>query len=379
MVWHTPKEELEIKRLQSARMVGEWGVAPDGKEWVHWQKQATLFEVMRAAGYAERERILYFDLPGKKTAYEDCGKKLAKGCDHVAAHPGGKIFVRLGKRSCNRKSCPICFEGWASREAERATIRLATYVVGPRVAKNTLERISHDFQAHPPRVLHGAIVGSMEEMIQEGKRSPIHLMLSPPQDLYDGKNDPDLRVFRALRKAATEFAKKAHFRGGSMIFHPYRLKCPDCGLAYPDYHKECSCGSQRKPQWFWSPHFHCVGFGWIQHTKELYEEHGWVIRNLGIRKSVFWTFQYLLSHAGVAQGVHTTTWFGELGYHAARMKGTPKMEAVREICPHCGQPLKPLEWIGGEDRGPPEYDEELAKKDPYSQEFLASSGDWRAL
>ena len=42
----------------------------------------------------------------------------------------GKVFGRLFKRNCRKKACPVCFEGWAAAEAERALLRMTVFVVG---------------------------------------------------------------------------------------------------------------------------------------------------------------------------------------------------------------------------------------------------------
>jgi hypothetical protein len=169
-----------------------------------------------------------------------------------------------------------------------------------------------------------------------------------------------------------------------MVFHPYRLKCSSCGLAIPDYERTCTCGS-RDFSWFSSEHFHVVGWGWNPEglTEEIYKREGWVIKNCGVRNSVFWTFQYLLSHAGVSSFCHTTTWFGSMGYRSKLLRHVPKVGVIQELCPWCRGPLWPLLWIGGEDRGPPDLEESLllarALKNPYATEFEGSSREWRRL
>lgn len=51
-------------------------------------------------------------LPGQGEALADCGQFGYRGCihDHI---------VQKYKRSCNRPSCPTCYEGWASLEAHK--------------------------------------------------------------------------------------------------------------------------------------------------------------------------------------------------------------------------------------------------------------------
>ncbi len=99
----------------------------------------------------------------------------------------------------------------------------------------------------------------------------------------------------------------------------------------------------RQRGWFFSPHYHVLGYGWIHGTKENYERTGWVIKNLGVRSSVYRTAQYQLSHAGVWMDKRqrkraTITWFGALAYN----RFSAPREKHSEKCPLCGSALKLL-------------------------------------
>lgn len=144
---------------------------------------------------------------------------------------------------------------------------------------------------------------------------PIHVVVSP------SKKDVEHLSFDKLRARAYQLLVLVGVIGGCMIFHPFRF-------------------FEGKP--FFSPHFHVLGYGWIQGTKENYERTGWVVKNLGIRKSVYSTALYQLSHAGVwmqREGKKTTaTWFGKLShnlFHCPREKHS-------ETCPLCDCDLKRL-------------------------------------
>jgi hypothetical protein len=377
LVWMTPQEKAEFEWLRSQKMVGEWGVSKEGREWVHWEKQGTLFDVYSQVDFEPKEKRMEWDLPGHGERYANCGSTVFKGCENTSAHPQGKKFIRLSKANCHRKSCPECYSSWASKESERAVLRHTTFHVGSRKVRRIQQRAACDFRSHPPAVLHKALIAECEELIGESRDQPIHYMISPPQDLYDGKS---LEAFKKLRREVMRIAKLTGFRGGDMLFHGYRLKCKLCGKAIPDYHDHCECSSLAQKVWVWSPHFHCVGYGWIdgKKVKAIHESMGWVCKNLGVRESVFFTHLYLLSHCAVSAGVHAVTWFGDLGYHADRMRDCPKPERVREVCPHCGNPLFLMEFAAT-DRPPPEYDEELVKKDPYALDLMEDPSDWRAL
>jgi hypothetical protein len=148
-------------------------------------------------------------------------------------------------------------------------------------------------------------------------RNPIHLTVSPEKDFWDMPY-PQLRanVYRVL--------KAVGIVGGSVIYHPFRTK----PLRY-------------------SPHFHVLGYGW--HNGRSIS--GWVIKNLGIRKSVRATALYQLSHAGVHHGFHTITWFGKLAYNV--LKVSP-MEDFEPICPLCKRKLVPLVYVATNGLSPPE-------------------------
>jgi len=106
-------------------------------------------------------------------------------------------------------------------------------------------------------------------------------------------------------------------------------------------------------RWYFSPHFHMLGYGWIRNTAENYSRTGWVVKNVGVRKSVVATAQYQLSHAGIHESCHTVTWFGGLSYNKLRV---PMEEEPVDKCPLCGRPLVWLRWVGEGD--PPLPDEE---------------------
>jgi hypothetical protein len=139
-------------------------------------------------------------------------------------------------------------------------------------------------------------------------------------------------------------ARAAGLRGGCLIFHPWREHKDETGRGLGD--------------WFWSPHFHIVGYGWISQTA--YARTGWVVKNHGLRKSVYETLSYQLSHAGVhmpqkgilpvAKGSKphkfcTLVWFGCCSYN--KLKVAKRVE--RATCPECGYELVRLVWVGDGD------------------------------
>ncbi len=355
----------------------------DSYHKIRWEKQSGL-EMFKDVLYAEQEQNPRWDLPGKGSALIDCGKITAIGCDAIHRHPNGKVFRRLKKVCCKRKQCPTCRQGWASSEAERALIRIATFLLEKSTIQSLLWRFKKKFKKHPKRIFHEALVIKLESMIKAVSKDRsipfmvrrrlrvFHVILSPPQNIRWDTSDE----FREIRRMVYRIAKFHGLDGGALIPHPYRLRCKKCKGTIPDHNKVCPICGGSEFEWFFSPHFHFVGFGWIRITKAEFEKHGWVIKNLTDRKSVYYTFQYILSHAGISK-FHTVTWFGDLGYRSKKMKGgVPKVRFLRSACPVCGFYLRPMKWCLV-DRPPPKL--EYSKRDPYENDSWESIDEWKCF
>ena len=106
--------------------------------------------------------------------------------------------------------------------------------------------------------------------------------------------------YRKTRRKAIRIAKKAGMIGGALIFHPYR--------------------EDSKNYWYFSPHFHILGYGWIVQTATIYDKTGWIVKNHRVRKSIGATAYYQLSHAGVKTRHHVISWFGALSTRALKVE-----------------------------------------------------------
>lgn len=243
-----------------------------------------------------------WSIPGHGEEYDDCGKFGLKGCQKIHLHHGKGVFAKQFRRSCNRAECPVCYESWSALEAHRAM---------------------HRFE----------VAGKAERII--------HVIVSPPKDTHD-------QDIKKLRAGMYGVAKRAGFKGGLSIFHPFRWRCLSCGLDAERCSCEIHCG-----MWYYSPHFHILGHGWISNVGEIYQSTGWLVKNLGLRKSLYRTIQYQLSHAGVwitdkregilpiAKGKRLSiTWFGNLSYAKLHVE----REVFAEECPECGSKLEFLPW-----------------------------------
>lgn len=265
------------------------------------------------------DKFFGFKLPGNGEAYgEDevsgaCGDILTHktvGCLEVEKHnqvsldfdASGKAVIKLFARTCFRPECPICYEKWAGRLAGKAEHRILNYI-----EKHTYRSAS------------------------------IHVTVSiPVKDWGLVENN-----YEKLRRIVYNVVKQAGLRGGCAIFHPYRSACYNCGTNKNPGDLQCpNCGS-RDFRWYFSPHFHFVGIGWITGVGGIYKKTGYVVVNLGVRSSVSATVLYQLSHCGINDNHHSMTWFGCMAY--SKYKSPPE-KRKDDVCPICGSVLRPVLW-----------------------------------
>jgi len=261
-------------------------------------------DVELTQGYKTPKGIMkeiLWNLPSTKEKKDSCGKFKTLGCFNLKDHPNNLALVQHTKLSCFRSACEYCWlEKWLARESRRATLRIENY---QKVIK------------------------------QIGKTrftNPIHVIVSPSWD------DKFMR-YDLLKKRCRELLDEAGIVGGLIIYHPFRL-------------------DKKKMKWVCMPHFHVVCFGWVHDTKKISDEHGWVIKNKGVRESLHSTIYYQLSHAGVSDNIHSITWFGELGYRSKYAELIKvENEEPNDNCEFCGKTLVNAVFVAT-DRGPPDVE-----------------------
>jgi len=219
---------------------------------------------------------LGFRMPGSNDRPKDerCGQWGFRVCQNHSCHPGGQEYAERFQISCFDAYCPTCKGSWAHRQAKSATIKLKAY------AK----------KYHKPAK---------------------HIVWSP--DMTDQKFKGI--GIKGLRKLCRKDLEDVKFKAGMLVLHMFRDK-----------------EVQGRKVWYVSPHFHIVGFGWITGAETL---SGAVVKNLGVRDSIYNTVLYQLSHASIKKGVQTVTWVGGLSYS----KGEGKQPRVTPRCPYCEQRL----------------------------------------
>nr|AIF11838.1 hypothetical protein [uncultured marine thaumarchaeote KM3_53_F08] len=242
---------------------------------------------------------IHWKLPSTKEKNITCGKFKTLGCFNLMGHPDNQAYIQHTKLSCFRSACEYCWmEKWLARESRRSTLRIEKY-----------ESV-------------------MKQLGKTRFNKPIHVIVSPSW------NDKFMR-YDLLKKKCREILDKAGIKGGLLIYHPFKL-------------------DKKKMKWVCMPHFHVVGFGWLLDNNKNTDKQGWVIKNKGVRQSLHSTIYYQLSHAGVADNIHSITWFGELGYRSKYAELIKvENEEPNDNCEFCGEILVNAVFVAT-DRPPPD-------------------------
>lgn len=243
---------------------------------------------------------LDWQLPGHGTAYKDCGSKRYRGCTHVEDH----IQNELGQKTEGKIYVEIYHRNCRRPECP---------ICYEKWAGKEAVKIEH----------------RLKYFWKRGK--VIHVTVSPSEK--DVLNMP----YEKLRRKMYQIAQSRGIKGGSAIWHPFR---------------ETDAGT-----WYFSPHFHILGFGWVKNAKQGYEKDGWIVKNIQDgekERSVIRTALYQLSHCGIDKKHHPVSWFGVCSYSAAKRSNIviPKLESKKHICPCCGAELVQLLYCGDPDELP---------------------------
>lgn len=242
-----------------------------------------------------------FSLPGHGNVSSWCGETRLRICDNVVGHvdesldgsnSAGRYVVELYRASCGKISCPVCYEKAVGKMAIRIEWKFKHFID--------------------------------EKWVK-------HVVVSVPTALY-GVDAKKLRVM------AIDVLKRCGVHGGCIIYHPWRERCAVCGAEVENIlgeHLCVECGSPLTV-WVYAPHFHGICVGKVHDTAENYEKNGWVVVNLGQRKSIRATAHYQLTHCGVAVGFSNVTWFGNMAHPKRKI---PRLPPEKHECPICGGAL----------------------------------------
>lgn len=212
-------------------------------------------------------------------------------------------YVKGIRRHCNRPDCPICASYHNRKDTPAQTDKI--------MAKSKqLRHTSGGWRA-----------GKLQ-----------HLTISPPEGDHLTYLTPE--GLRNGSKMAQKLATISGLMGAGYVFHPFRQDGVNDLDELPEEYTPSGTNSGDKMQARFSPHFHFIGFGFIdpEKVKEIYARTGWIIKALRTGKKsitkpeeITAVLSYVKSHAGVISEAspyqpdrqpQTINWMGGLGPNA---------------------------------------------------------------
>ncbi len=218
-----------------------------------------------------------FGLPAQGQAKPYCKKWISWGCNNLKQHPKNKHYAEHEQKTCKIAHCPLCFESWINRQANRSTRRFLKFANNKKF----------NFR---------------------------HIILSPPQEKAITMS------YNELKNWLTHALKVANIKTCAVVFHPFRFH------------------DNQKLLHYVNPHFHLLVYGRVTNTTEFHNKTQWVIKNKGDMKTdvdIFNCMRYLLSHAGVRKKTHVIRYLGDISYRKLKVEKEPSSH----VCPYCNLPL----------------------------------------
>lgn len=240
---------------------------------------------------------------------------------------------------CDRVECPECWTYWGTKQSKRLADKLRGYVAD---AWEHLE----GYQWH-----------------KKNSQNLRHWAFSPPQDMITPEMSYD-----KIKDIGKKFVLFSGVTGGVLVFHPFRIR-KEMHLKLIMHQKLLKFSEEEKEKKFWqcarddvlglgdwreycywSPHYHVIGFGYVENSRELQSRTGWVynfIRNIpvqkirmldGVEDAIAQVCFYVLSHAAYQWLKKIPVWFGCCTPRNLRKIGDPvpsDFDGMKLTCPKC--------------------------------------------
>jgi hypothetical protein len=236
---------------------------------------------------------------------------------------------------CTRRECPECWPKWARRSGKRISALVNGYL--NQKYKDQVQLLPGDPGAYlPDHVMISPGRATVQKLVAETERE-----ISDPGVLVSASNQFHKIFMKKYRKEEARILALLEIAGGISIPHNIRLRSSKESekadrandtnryrevLDRPDWHDGVK----------FSPHSHIITDGsYIPMTSDqLYEQTGWIYRNIGEISNLEALVFYLMSHAPVIEDLHNDRPFGTL--HPSRLAhvGTTKIP-VYPKCPEC--------------------------------------------
>ncbi|MCL2608129.1 MAG: hypothetical protein FWD92_06225 [Methanomassiliicoccaceae archaeon] len=266
--------DLRIEAAEIAKLATDTAI--NGHEVLKYVKHLPVQDIEKMypaiSNLGNPSEIITWSMPGR-----DHARAIAKKCEfHFTIHSSfvsckndKKHYARAKKYNCWSLGCPFCLNNTALRRGAKAEQRIIAF-------------------------RHLCIRKGI------GNFEPRHWVISPPQD-WAVQQIKYHDTFLWLRDRIAEELRTAGMLAGSLIFHPWR---------------------QKADHWRVGPHFHCVGYGFIDtdlfkrrnnerdsiaigmddDEDESEKSKKWIIKLIHSKekmRSVRHTMAYLFTHAGI--------------------------------------------------------------------------------
>lgn len=219
---------------------------------------------------------MVWSLPGrdkKQPEKQHCGvflsSSLGDSC-YTACSQDSSHYIKMKSWHCWSMKCPNCMNDTCLRTGARIEKKLVSYI--------------------DLRRRKGLPIPQMK-----------HWVLSPPQNWAIAVVQ-SVKRFNSLIRASTDMLQEFGMSGGLIVFHPWRL-----GPINEESYRAGDTGPENQ-YWRCGPHFHILGYGFIDGEALRASHPGWVLAQVHAGeeiRSVRQTIAYLLTHAGIGMSEET--------------------------------------------------------------------------
>ena len=266
----------------------------------------------------------------------------------------GMSEVVLPASTCKKLACPVCYPTAISRMLIRVKAQLMRVPVAFGSFPTAIKQV--DIEGRPV-LLSADMFGeyippvrmrTLEDTTVYGKFK--HVVVSPSEE--DKALIKTEKGYRELVKKKVKLLKRVGYVGAVSIPHPFKIKKKPKSeimrinedtdrrtlIKYAKYNNDHVDVTM-------DPHFHEMALGTLdtEEIKKVYEETGWVIKELEERKTVYGTLFYELTHAGYHHTFDTITYWGVLARGSKILLDEEEHEDHVEKCA-CGTELKRYVW-----------------------------------
>ncbi len=280
------------------------------------------------------------DVPGSGFVQDGCGQWVRK------LKSGDQVRDIL--HSCDRLSCPRCLDATITKKAHEASERFEHYEAA---------KISADAVLIP---------GEFRRAVS--RHIPFTISPGHAAELWHQAGRTHPGFVKLARNEFNHILRSIGLVGCVAVYHANRVRHPATGLTgkkakeliireaklagamkddSPSWMMYAYISKQknRREYYYFSPHFHVVGFGTLPGHEDFEAAFpGWSYHNKGNVPNVGGLLRYLFSHQAMIEGCQAVTWHGRLSRVTL---GTEELRTIEKpvICEGTGLPWVIIESV----------------------------------